>query len=169
MTSIVTPLVYKQKKYDHYGVCSDTGKIFSSKTGRWRALATKVSGKSPYPQTRIKHRFCTKAKTISVHVAVQETLNPNTPQLPDVSEHDWNQTPVSVKMQCRELWQVNHIDHNPRNFHPGNLEWSTAKQNVQSYLQFRKRYMISGSTQGCGQSIIKRQQEDPLYLFFEFD
>lgn len=138
MKNIVTPLIYKQQQYPEYGVCKKTGKIHSCKQGSWRPRAEKVSGGSPYPNIVLslnsKHK-----KTISVHVAVHETLNPELPRLPGVTESQWRRTPKSVKLHVRELYQVNHIDHNPLNFAPHNLEWTTAMQNVQKYQEFRKK------------------------------
>lgn len=137
MKNIVTPLIYKQQKYTEYGVCPKTGNVFSSKYGNWRPLKWKVSGKSKYPQVGIYSNG--NAKTISVHVAVHETLKPSFPPPPGVSAKEWNRTPKSVKNIARELYEVNHIDHNVLNFKPSNLEWATANQNVQKYQQHRIR------------------------------
>ncbi len=137
MKNIVTPLIYKQQKYTDYGVCCKTGNVFSSKFGTWRPLKWKVSGKSKYPQVGICNNG--NAKTISVHVAVRETLKPNFPPPPGVSTKDWIRTPKSVKNIARELYEVNHIDHDVLNFKPSNLEWTTAIQNVQKYHQHRIR------------------------------
>lgn len=136
MKNIVSPLIYKQQQYPDYGICAQTGKVYSRKRGSWRPMAESVSGRSPYPQLNLRNN---KIKCISVHVAVHETLNPIPPRLSGVTESEWRQTPKSVKLHIRELFQVNHIDHDPLNFNPNNLEWTTAQENVQKYQEFRKK------------------------------
>lgn len=135
MKNIISPLIYKQTPHNDYGVCKKTGKVYSRKYGNWRPLKEKVSGQNPYPQIGIM--VGDKRKTICVHVAVHETLNPKIPRPPGVSPKDWQKTPASVKGLTRELFEVNHIDHNRLNFSPSNLEWTTAMQNVQKYQEFR--------------------------------
>lgn len=135
MKNIISPLIYKQTPHNDYGICRKTGKVYSCKSGSWKPLAEKVSGQNPYPQVGISKGG--KKKTICVHVAVHETLNPQIPKPPGVSLRDWQKTPSSVKGLARELFEVNHIDHNRLNFTPSNLEWTTAMQNVQRYQAFR--------------------------------
>lgn len=133
--TIVSPLIYKQKTYSDYGVCEKTGTVYSKKFGYWKPLKWKISGGCKYPQVSLSNNRM--SKTISVHIAVHETLNPNYPIPPGVMADDWKKTPQAVKSIIRELFQVNHIDHNHRNFNPENLEWVTAMQNVQKYQKFR--------------------------------
>lgn len=136
MKNIVTPLIYKQTKYSDYGVCKVTGNVYSVKTGEWKPLKWKISGRTgKYPQVNLS--LGSNTKTIFVHVAAHETLNPRFPKPPGVPAKDWTKTPTSVKVVARELYEVNHIDHNPVNFSPKNLEWTTALQNVQKYQQYR--------------------------------
>lgn len=140
MKNIVTPLIYNQKQYNDYGVCAKSGNILSRKFKNWRPLKWKVSGGSKYPQVKLS--MGKENKTISVHIAVHETLNPKFPRPPGVSAKDWQKTPKSVKLASRDLYEVNHIDHDTFNFKPGNLEWTTHKQNMQRYQEFRKGSMV---------------------------
>lgn len=134
---VVYPLIYKGVAYPEYGIDSSTGRVWSKKRGFWTPRAESVSGKSPYPKLCIRDDFG-RSKNIMVHVAAHETLNPITPTPPGVTKKEWKVTPQSVKNLMRDLWQVNHIDHNHLNFHPDNLEWVTADENVEAYQIFRE-------------------------------
>ena len=134
---IVSPLRYNLVEYYGYGVDKDTGDIYSCKrSGTWKKRKTCVSGKSPYPHCNI-----TKAKNVTKsivqHIAVHETLKPDLPIPEGVSERVWNQTHQSVKKLMRKIWQVNHKDHDHRNYKPDNLEWTTGQENVNKYQQHR--------------------------------
>lgn len=141
-TSIVYPLVYQGVEYEDYGVCINTGNIWSKKfsnrnpCGEWRALVPSVSGKNPYYKVGITTGWREK-KTIQVHVAVHETLT-DIPRPANVSQSDWDSTPRSVKRSTRGIWMVNHIDHDKLNYKPSNLEWVTAQGNAQAYQTFKK-------------------------------
>lgn len=135
MKNIITPLIYNQTEYHDYGVCTKSGNILSRKYKDWRTLKWKTSGGSKYPQVILS--LGDKTKTISVHIAVHETLNPKFPRPPGVSVKDWQRTPKSMKRASRSLYEVNHKDHNTYNFKPNNLEWTTHQQNMQRYQEFR--------------------------------
>jgi hypothetical protein len=128
---IRTPLIYNQEKWHEYGVDSETGDLYSKKYGRWKKIATHVSGKSPYPKSVLN------GKCIVQHIAVHETLNPVLPVPPGIANKDWIRTPKSVKKMLRHVWQVNHIDHCHTNSNPSNLEWTTQQQNVDAYHKHR--------------------------------
>ena len=134
-TTICWPLKFNGVTFTDYGVCKRYGFIYSGKSGWWKILRPNVSGKSKYPKVGlISDRGS--AKTVSVHIAVMETLN----QLPipeGVSESEWKITPESVKRFCRKGWFVNHIDHDKCNFIPSNLEWTTAEGNAIAYQKYR--------------------------------
>jgi len=132
---IVTPVIYNQEKYYDYGVDRQTGDIYSKRSGKWRKMSFCVSGKSPYPQGYFS--YSGKKKFIVQHIAVHETLNPNLPVPPGINTTDWKNTPKTVKKMLRHVWQVNHIDHCHTNYHPSNLEWTTAQQNVLAYQKHR--------------------------------
>ena len=134
---VVYPLIYKGVAYPDYGIDSTTGRVWSKKQGGWKSRKEHVSGKSPYPKLSIQDEWGY-SKSIMVHVAAHETLNPVVPTPPGVTKKEWKATPQSVKNLMRDLWQVNHIDHNHLNFHPSNLEWVTADENVEAYQIFRE-------------------------------
>jgi hypothetical protein len=133
--TLVTPVIYNCVQFHRYGVCTQTGRIYSNKRSGWSVRKTHVSGKSPYPSANFSVNGV--AHFFQHHVAVHETLNPNFPPPPGISDEDWAMTPDSVKKATRGLWQVNHIDHDPENWHPSNLEWLTGKQNVAAYQKHR--------------------------------
>jgi len=135
-TTICWPLIYNGVEYWDYGVCKRSGFIYSNKSGYWNILKPNVSGKNPYPKLGLSHNTYVGSKSIPVHIAVMETLNP-LPVPKGVTAGEWECTPDSVKKFCRKAWFVNHIDHDKCNFMPDNLEWSTAKQNAQAYQQFK--------------------------------
>jgi len=131
-TTICYPLKFNGVEYYDYGVCKRSGFIYSSKSGDWNILRPNISGKNVYPKVSIE------GKTIAVHIAVMETLNP-LPKPRGVSESEWLQTPDSVKNFCRAAWFVNHKDHDKANFLPNNLEWCTAKENARAYQKFKRK------------------------------
>ena len=133
---IVTPVIYNQEEYHDYGVDPATGEIYSKRSGTWRKMSFSVSGKSPYPSGAFS--YSGKVKFIVQHIAVHETLNPTIPVPPGITKSEWKATPQSVKKMLRHVWQVNHIDHDHTNYHPSNLEWTTAQQNVNAYQKHRK-------------------------------
>lgn len=139
---IKTPLIYNQEEWYDYGVDSKTGDIYSKRFGQWKKMSFAVSGKSPYPQNNFIYSKKNIKKCIVQHIAVHETLNPNLPIPPGISEKEWKRTPKSVKKMLRNVWQVNHIDHCHTNSHPSNLEWTTAQQNVEAYQRHRVKKMV---------------------------
>lgn len=133
-TTICWPLKFNGVEYEDYGVCKRSGFIYSGKSGWWDILRPSVSGKSEYPKVSIS--VIGSRKTVSVHIAVMETLN-KLPIPEGVSESEWKIIPESVKRFCRKAWFVNHIDHDKCNFNPSNLEWTTAKENARAYQKHR--------------------------------
>jgi hypothetical protein len=122
-----------------YGYFLDKkGNIFSDKSpsGSMRRLSINVSGKSPYPAVGLY--FDGKTRTIPLHQMVCETFHPF-PKPSSITSTDWKKTPKSVKRLVQNNFQVNHIDHNNKNFHPSNLEWVDAKENVRKYQEHRKK------------------------------
>lgn len=127
---IQTPVVWNGRRIHGYGVHKHTGLIYSSKRGDgWRPMSPGC-GTSGYPQCGI--RIDGKTTTVQVHVIAHETLNPGLPRPEGIRYADWRKTPVAVRALCRHLFQVNHINHNRKDFRPSNLEWTTAEQNRQA-------------------------------------
>lgn len=137
---LVTPLIYNQIPYPDYAVDYE-GDIWSKRRGYWQTMSPSASGNSPYPHTSAIN-YLNETKRLQAHVAVHETLNPKLPCPPAIPLKDWEVTPSSVKSQMRSLWQVNHIDHDPENYHPSNLEWTTAQENVNKYQAYRRKQLI---------------------------
>jgi len=155
--NIVTPLLYKGQEFFQYGVDKNTGDIWSRKRRKqptsiktnlytdknedtWLRLSEAQRNpknlKVSYPCVGLysKEHFpdlSSHSLTINVHILACETLKP-CPRPRGVSEKEWRTTPNTVKKACRDLWQVNHIDHDKQNHHPSNLEWTTAKENSQA-------------------------------------
>lgn len=138
--NIVTPVIYNQEEYHGYGVHRETGEIYSKRSGAWLEMSFSVSGKSPYPSGAFSING--KKKFIVQHIAVHETLNPNIPVPPGITDNEWKRTPRSVKKMLRHVWQVNHIDHCHTNYRPDNLEWTTAQQNVNAYQTYRLKETV---------------------------
>ena len=135
MKDIVTPLIYNQEKYYNYGVHKKDGGIWSKQSGTWKPMQWSVSGNMKYPFSTITESG--KKKVVSFHIATHETLNPDLPVPEGITKTDWKKTPARVKTMLRKIWQVNHIDHDPQNFQPSNLEWTTGQENVNAYQRHR--------------------------------
>lgn len=157
---IITPLLYKGKEFFQYGVDKNTGDIWSCKKRKsaaglytdkngdtWLCLAKSQRNpknlKVSYPCVRLysKENFAelyNYGLTINVHILALETLKP-CPIPRGVSKKQWKTTANTVKKACRDLWQVNHIDHDKQNHHPSNLEWVTAKENAQAAVEHYKK------------------------------
>ena len=132
MTKLV---VLNGKKLQDYFVDED-GFIWSMKHDDLKLLVpTKGSTYSKYP--RISFSVDGVVKKCLYHRVVCETLHPF-PKPNGITEKQWKSTPASVKRLVTASYQVNHIDHNPLNFHSSNLEWVSVKENSQKYQAHRR-------------------------------
>ncbi len=142
-SSIATPLIYRGVAYHDYGVHRKLGGIWSKKASRyhphkkgtWKQIKGSLNH-AGYPRVAI-YKKGTSKKSCFVHVATHETLNPDLPRLPNITDSQWRRTPKVVKDYLRQMWQVNHRDHNVMNFKPNNLEWVTQQQNNNAYQKHR--------------------------------
>jgi len=132
----IVPVVRNGKVLNRYYVDFE-GNIYSTKSEyRWPGRLTIRPNSSGYPQVTFSV-YGVKLHS-SVHRIVAESLL-EMPAPKDISEKDWENTPESVKrFLISSSYQVNHIDHNKKNFHPSNLEWlSSGKENVAEYHKYR--------------------------------
>jgi hypothetical protein len=109
------------------------GVSWSTKSGVFKKLSFFITEK--YPKTVI--RIDNKDKNIYAHRVVCETLHPF-PIPEGIPLKDWKRTPVIVRDLLKRQFQVNHIDHDHKNYHPSNLEWVSTKANSRKYQNHRK-------------------------------
>lgn len=138
---ILTPMVYRGQVQSHYFL-DQNGIPYSTKRGTLKTLTIHPGSKwNPYPSVHLTINGA--KKTILLHRLVCETFHKK--PLPNVlTKSEWKAIPSDIKAKLLEhishadRYQVNHIDHNPNNFHPSNLEWVTASENQQKYQQHKK-------------------------------
>lgn len=135
------PAIYRGEELEDYYVDQD-GDIWSTKRyGYPQTLSPTVSGNTEYP--RVGLMIDGERKTIQVHSIVCETFHKK--PFPDIlNKKQW----AAIDEEVREIliehlthadrFQVNHIDHNQRNYHPSNLEWVTQRENIQKYQKYSR-------------------------------
>ena len=121
---------------------TDDDRIISTKKGRWEYLSYFDSKTSKCPLVKIVvqgRTYTSKCAPVPVHRIICETLNPF-PIPPGITIEEWNNTPDNIKaiLNSTDYWEVNHIDHNTKNYHRWNLEWVTKKINRQKAIIFYK-------------------------------
>ena len=146
-SEIVTPLIYNLVEYPDYAVHKKTGNIYSRKTGEWVIVKSKSKGKNKYPSCGLWLKT-QKGKAIYTHIAVCETLkgNPTLETPPGITKKLWK----TILSECedsfmdwlRQLYQVNHINHDTTDYTPSNLEWATRQQNSQAFFKHAKKQGI---------------------------
>ena len=74
--------------------------------------------------------------TCRIHKLVIDSWKPFDSNLPkEINEEDYKNTPESIRIFLRELFLVNHIDHNKSNNRLENLERVTHKQNSRAAIK----------------------------------
>lgn len=127
----VYTLIHKGKKLHTYWMLDD-GNIYNSRTQKVIKTSTSgTSGASRYPKVSLWIEG--KARTVAIHRLVCETFHPLPETYPGIPVKDWKKTPDSVKKELMKNMQVNHINGDRMNYHPSNLEWTTATQNLEHY------------------------------------
>jgi hypothetical protein len=140
-TSTLTPVKLNSQEIDNYYLDND-GNLYSTAYLRWycrdgmpaRKIRWAIAGKTKYPRCVL--RIDGIPKNENIHKIVAETFIEK-PLPPGVSKNDWKNTPESVKRCFDNFWEINHIDHDPTNFHPSNLEWVSRKENINKYREYR--------------------------------
>jgi hypothetical protein len=114
----------------------DEAIIYSCKRTGYKRLSIPKSGKSNYP----KMKFHLDGETISadIHRVIAENLlRFSRPK--SISVESWKTLPADAKSHYKELYFVNHIDHDKYNCSLSNLEWVTSKQNRRAYVKHKKK------------------------------
>lgn len=129
----LTPAVYGGKVLLDYFVDKD-GEIWSSKRNKLCILKGYVNEDNRYPRVTL----CIDGVYLKVliHRVVCETFFKK-PLPAGVTEKQWKKTLKVIRDHFDHYWEVNHIDHNTKNYHPSNLEWVSCKENIDRYKVFR--------------------------------
>jgi hypothetical protein len=134
---IISPAIYQGVAYPDYGVGEVSGYVYSIKSGYWKQLSTRITGKSKYPIVNIySNSDC--MMTPAVHRVAGETCIPF-PEYPGIiPNEEWDLLSEKTRNHLsRTTLQINHIDHNTRNHSISNLEWVTAEGNRSAYQEHR--------------------------------
>lgn len=113
------------------------GNIWSLKRKEPKILKPNVSGNVKYPKVALSNNG--KAKTVLVHRIVCSAWH-TFPTPSGINDRIWKRTPNEVKSLLTSLFQVNHIDHDHKNFHPSNLEWVTVRENSQAWQSHKAKH-----------------------------
>ena len=131
-SSIFRPMVYNGVILRDYYL-DQHGLPWSGKSGKHLALLT-ISLSKKYPSVGLY--INNKKKTINLHRIVCESFH-NFPIPNGITKEEWKRTPKQVKHLLKQSFQVNHIDHDPDNYHPSNLEWVSVRENSRKYQVHR--------------------------------
>ena len=139
--AIVRPVLYKNLEFNDYGIDDEPGELWSFKTKRPKIMKGSVTFYG-YVEVGITDSQLDKPTTknkqnINLHTLVAHTLL-DIPIPEGVSEEVWKKTDETVKSACREIFQVNHKDHDKSNYRPDNLEFVTASGNIRAALIYYK-------------------------------
>mgnify|MGYP006176707549 CR=1 FL=1 len=140
--AIVRPVLYKNLKIKDYGIDDETGELWSFKKTTPKIVKGSIHidgyvavtlADSQFDRSLVK-KF---SKNFKLHTLVAHTLF-DIPIPEGVSEELWEKTDETIKSACREIFQVNHKDHDKSNYRPDNLEFVTASDNIRAALIYYK-------------------------------
>lgn len=129
----LTPIKYRGVVHDTYFLDKDGD--FWSRKNNGRVVKLAIDYNSKYPKVKFRNMYNTLCA--SLHRIVCETFH-EVPLPNGVTFNEWKRTPKSVKKCFDQYWEVNHIDHDPMNYHPSNLEWVSRSENVKKYQEYKK-------------------------------
>lgn len=133
------PLTIKGVVIPNYAV-DPNGDIWSNKQGSWKKKKPTITDFNSGTNGYAKSNVCFGDEKINIffHKVSCEAWVPfNRPS--ELTEEDWDATPQKVKDHIRDLYFVNHIDHDRSNYHPSNLEWVTSKENAKAYQEHKNK------------------------------
>lgn len=139
----VTPLIYKDKIVEEFYLDSK-GDIYSSRNKLVKNLDNtvikcKYTIRAKYPCMVYRERITTIMKRLSVHIAVASTFHPihKLDEIRGVPDNILKlaKTDNETLMFLYNTLQVNHINHIKHDYSPTNLEWVTARANIDCYQE----------------------------------
>ena len=141
-TSTLTRVKLNGEVIPNYYLDND-GNLYSTAYLTWhcsgrmqaRKIRWAIAGKTKYPRCVL--RINGTSKNENIHKLVAETFIEK-PLPPGVSAKEWASTPESVKRCFDNFWEINHIDHDPTNYNPLNLEWVSRRENVNKYQEHKR-------------------------------
>lgn len=145
------PFIYQGKVWDKYTITA-TGEVYSYKRNRRVKMnihkKQNNTGRGDYPAVSLtspdKRRADGTFKTqlIPLHIALAESFLIDTLPLPlGITETAWRRTPRVVKeflRKRRNMYEVNHINHDKYDYSLENLEWVTSEENTQKSADYYK-------------------------------
>ena len=137
----VVPLKVYDEVIDNYYMDHD-GNVYSRfncNTKKLKPSWTTDAKCSMYPHINIYGNGS--KKKVRMHRLVGYTLLSFTcPE--NISAKDWERTPFAVKtLIFKNAMEINHIDEDPLNYHPSNLEWVTRKGNRDAFHNNPARFV----------------------------
>lgn len=140
----VTPLIYKKEEIEGLYI-SMSGDVYSSRHSRVRGFTNTVikcnyTLRANYPCVIYRETDTRSVRRFSVHIACASTFSPieemtHIRGVPD-SVLQLSKADVETLMFLYNTLQVNHINHCRGDYAINNLEWVTARANIDAYHEY---------------------------------